>query len=155
MVSATRRIDGRGGKTNSFWAWYSFRMSFWSVPPRRARSTPAFSAAATYMAKMTAAGELIVIEVVTEPRSMPAKRSSMSARVSTATPHLPTSPSASGSSESRPIRVGRSNAVERPSPPAASSSRKRWLVSSAVPKPANIRMVQSFERYIEAYGPRV
>ena len=25
---------------NSFCAWYSFRMSFWSVPPRRARSTP-------------------------------------------------------------------------------------------------------------------
>ena len=30
---------------------------------------------------------------------------------------------------------------------------KRALVSSAVPKPANIRIVQSFERYIEAYGP--
>ena len=34
-------------------------------------------------------------------------------------------------------------------------SLKRQLVSSAVPKPANIRIVQSFERYIEAYGPRV
>ena len=79
----------------------------------------------------------------------------MSASVSTATPHLPTSPSASGSSESRPISVGRSNAVDSPSPPAARISRKRWFVSSAVPKPANIRIVHSFERYIDAYGPRV
>jgi hypothetical protein len=34
-------------------------------------------------------------------------------------------------------------------------SLNRQFVSSAVPKPANIRIVQSFERYIEAYGPRV
>ena len=71
-MSRTRRIDGRGGKTNSFCAWYSFRMSFCSVPPRRARATPAFSAWATNMAKITAAGELIVIDVVIAPRSMPA-----------------------------------------------------------------------------------
>ncbi len=79
----------------------------------------------------------------------------MSAIVSIATPHLPTSPSATGSSLSRPIRVGRSNAVESPSPPAASRSRNRWFVSVAVPKPANIRMVHNLDRYIEAYGPRV
>ena len=42
----------------------------------------------------------MVIDVVTAPRSMPANRSSMSARVSTATPHRPTSPSDIGSSES-------------------------------------------------------
>jgi hypothetical protein len=53
------------------------------------------------------------------------------------------------------MSVGRSNAVESPSPPAASSSRKRRLVSGAVPKPANMRIVHSFERYIDAYGPRV
>ena len=34
-------------------------------------------------------------------------------------------------------------------------SLNRQLVSSAVPKPANIRIVHSFERYIDAYGPRV
>ena len=34
-------------------------------------------------------------------------------------------------------------------------SLNRQFVSSAVPKPANIRIVQSFERYIDAYGPRV
>ena len=27
---ATRRTCGSGGKTNSFWAWNSLRMSFWS-----------------------------------------------------------------------------------------------------------------------------
>ncbi|CAB5030408.1 unannotated protein [freshwater metagenome] len=48
-----------------------------------------------------------------------------------------------------------SNAVESPSPPDLMISLKRQLVSSAVPKPANIRMVHNFERYIEAYGPRV
>ena len=46
------------------------------------------------------------------------------------------------------MSVGRSNAVERPSPPAARRSRNRRLVSGAMPKPANIRIVQSFERYI-------
>ena len=37
--------------------------------------------------------------------------------------------------------------------PAASSSWKRRLVSSAVPKPANMRIVQSFERYIDGVRP--
>ena len=41
------------------------------------------------------------------------------------------------------------------SAPASSRARKRSFVSAAVPKPANIRIVQSFERYIDAYGPRV
>ena len=63
-------MDGRGGKTNSFWAWYSFRMSFWSVPPSWARAAPAFSPVATYMARSTAAGLLIVIDVVILARSM-------------------------------------------------------------------------------------
>jgi hypothetical protein len=70
-VSRTSRIDWRGGNTNSFCAWYSFKMSFWSVPPSLLRWTPAFSACATNIAKITAAGELIVIDVVMPPRSMP------------------------------------------------------------------------------------
>ncbi len=53
------------------------------------------------------------------------------------------------------MSVGRSNATDNPPLPARSNSRKRTLVSSAVPNPANNRIVQSFERYIEAYGPRV
>ena len=79
----------------------------------------------------------------------------MSARVSMATPHRPTSPSDIGWSESMPSRVGMSNAVDSPSPPALMISLNRQLVSSAVPNPANMRIVHSFERYIEAYGPRV
>src|SRR6478736_6478891 len=79
----------------------------------------------------------------------------MSASVSTATPQRPTSPSDIGSSESSPNSVGMSNAVDNPSPPARMISLNRQLVSSAVPNPANIRIVHNFERYIDAYGPRV
>ena len=43
----------------------------------------------------------------------------MSAAESMATPQCPTSPSERGSSESRPISVGMSNATDRPPPPAA------------------------------------
>ena len=71
MVSRTRRMLWRGGNTNSFWAWYSFRMSFCRVPPRRLRCTPAFSAWAMNMAKIGAAGELMVMLVVMAPRSIP------------------------------------------------------------------------------------
>ena len=51
IVSTTRRIEGSGGKRNSFCAMYSFRMSFWSVPPSLARAMPRFSAAAMYIAQ--------------------------------------------------------------------------------------------------------
>src|SRR3954454_19167269 len=34
-------------------------------------------------------------------------------------------------------------------------SLNRQFVSSAVPNPANIRIVHNFDRYIDAYGPRV
>ena len=150
MTSVTSRTDGRGGKTYSFWAWYSFKMSFWSVPDRAALSTPVLSATPTYMARIGAAGELIVMEVETFPRSTPAKRVSMSSWVSMATPARPTSPLAQGSSESRPSSVGMSNAVDSPSPPARSSSLKRPLVSAAEPKPANWRIVHNRDRYMEA-----
>jgi hypothetical protein len=59
----------------------------------------------------------MVIEVVTEPRSMPWNSVSMSATESMATPQWPTSPRLIGSSESRPIRVGMSKATESPPPP--------------------------------------
>ena len=154
-MSVIRRTDGRGGKMYSFCAWYSLRMSFWIVPVRSARATPAFSAAATYIASRIAAGPLTVMEVETEDRSMSAKRSSMSTSVSTATPARPTSPRARRSSESQPMSVGMSKAVESPVPPALSSSLKRRFVSSAVPKPANMRIVHSRDRYIEGYTPRV
>ena len=91
----------------------------------------------------------MVMDVDTAPRSISANRSSMSASVSIATPARPTSPTDhTSSSESRPIRVGMSNAVDRPVPPWRRMSLNRPLVSTAVPKPANMRMVHSRLRYI-------
>ncbi len=46
------------------------------------------------------AGPLMVIDVVTWSSGMPSNSSSMSRSVSTATPHMPTSPSDRGLSES-------------------------------------------------------
>ena len=117
----------------SFWAMYSLRMSFWRVPDSAVQGTPCRSAATRYIAKMTAAGELMVIDVVTSPRAMPSKSRSMSASEATLTPHLPTSPCEYSWSGSRPIRVGRSKATLSPVPPAASRSLYRRLVSSGVP----------------------
>ena len=70
IVSATIRIEGRGGKMNSFCAWYSLRMSFWRVPPSSRLEAPPRSATAMYIASRIAAGELIVIDVVTFARSI-------------------------------------------------------------------------------------
>src|SRR6266542_5557892 len=92
IVSVTRRIDGSGGKRNSFWATNSLRMSFWVVPSSDVRGKPAFSAATMYIAQIGAAGELIVIDVDTRSRGKPARSTSMSASDDTATPHVPNSP---------------------------------------------------------------
>src|SRR3989304_3968440 len=56
----------------------------------------------------------MVIDVVTRSREIPSSSVSMSRSEETATPHLPTSPSESGWSGSRPPSGGRSNARERP-----------------------------------------
>ena len=140
--SPMRRRCGSGGNSHSFCAMYSLKMSVCSVPSSVDRSTPCRSAATRYMQKMGTAGPEMVMLVVIAPRSMPAKSTSMSAAESMATPQWPTSPSEAGSSESRPIRVGMSNATDSPPPPAASSILYRWLVCSALPKPENCRMVQ-------------
>jgi hypothetical protein len=71
----------------------------------------------------------------------------MSAAESIATPQWPTSPSECGSSESRPISVGMSNATESPPPPLPRIILYRSLVCSAFPKPANWRIVQVRPRY--------
>ena len=91
-MSVISRIEGRGGKMYSFCAMYSLRMSFCSVPEIFFQSAPCFSATARYIARRIGAVELMVIETVTSSRLMPSKIVSMSASVSTATPHLPTSP---------------------------------------------------------------
>ena len=86
---------------------------------------------------------------------MPWKSVSKSASESVATPHRPTSPSLRGSSESRPISVGMSNATDRPPWPCASRNLYRAFVSSGEPNPANCRIVHSRPRYIVWYTPRV
>ena len=84
-----RRRCGSGGKSHSFWAMYSLKMSVCSVPSSAARSTPWRSAATRYMQKTGTAGPLIVIDVVTSPSGMPSNSTSMSAAESIATPQWP------------------------------------------------------------------
>ncbi len=62
----------------------------------------------------------MVMLVETRFSGMPSNRRAMSSTESMATPTRPTSPAASGSSESMPSWVGRSKAVESPGAPAAS-----------------------------------
>ena len=130
-------------------------MSFCSVPPSLAIGTPCFSAAAMYIAQMTAAGPLMVIEVVTWSSGMPSKRISMSASDETATPHLPNSPQRHRvvvvvAVERRHVEGDREARL-----PLLSRYLKRSLVSSAVPKPANMRIVHGLARYIVGWTPRV
>ena len=101
------------------------------------------------MARSVAAGPFIVIEVETCDKSISANRSSISASVSTATPARPTSPSDHSLSESRPMRVGISKAVDSPVPPFRRSSLNLKFVSSAVPNPANILIVHRRDLYID------
>jgi hypothetical protein len=61
----------------------------------------------------------MVIEVDTSSSGIRSKQIRMSSMVSMGTPVRPTSPSQSGSSESRPSWVGRSNAIERPVEPCS------------------------------------
>ena len=81
-------------------AMYSLRMSFWVVPAIVERGTPRASAAATYSASRIGAVALMVIEVLTSSSGRPSSRMSMSARLEIGTPTRPTSPAASGASES-------------------------------------------------------
>ena len=74
IVSVTSRIDGSGGKRNSFCATNSLRMSFCVVPSSCARGKPRFSAAAMYIAQIGAAGELIVIDVEMRSSGMPVEQ---------------------------------------------------------------------------------
>ena len=112
---------------------------------------PCWSPSTTYMASTIAAGELIVIDVVTEPRSMSANRSRHVGEGVDGHAGAPDLAQRRARRRSRgPSSVGMSNAVDRPLPPDRRSSLNRALVSSAVPNPANWRMVQSRDRYIEA-----
>src|SRR5579862_5638479 len=132
----------------SFCAMYSFKISFCNVPEIFFQSAPCFSATARYIAQITEAGELIVIEVVTSASGILSNSVSMSASELIATPHFPTSPSDKGWSESYPINVGKSKATEGPVCPWEGKYRNLRLVSSAAPKPANWRMVHRRPRYM-------
>ena len=84
------------------------------VPPTLSSEAPCFSASARYMAHMMAAGALMVIEVVMPSSLMPSNSVSISARDETATPQVPNSPNALGSSVSYPYSVGISKATDSP-----------------------------------------
>jgi len=57
---------------------YSFRMSFWMVPPMFCQLMPCFLATEMYIASSMEAGALMVMLVVTLSRGIPEKRTSMS-----------------------------------------------------------------------------
>ncbi len=84
-------------------AMYSLSMSFWMVPDRPRGLAPCSSATVWYISSRTAAGALMVIDVDTLSSGIPSNSARMSARLSIATPTLPTSPCAAAASESYPI----------------------------------------------------
>src|SRR2546428_8589048 len=90
---------------------------------------------------MTEAGLLIVIDVLTPPTSIPLNKIRISSRDDTATPHVPNSPFASGSSVSYPYRVGMSNATLRPVSPWAIRYLNRRVLASPPPHPAHNRLL--------------
>src|SRR3954453_14852852 len=116
---------------------------------------PRRSATTSSSASRIDAGALIVIEIDTRSSGMLSNSNSISSIESIATPTLPPSPRARGSSESIPICVGRSKAPDSPVLPR--SGRSRWLLfdSAAVEKPAYCRIVHNLPWYIERCGPRV
>src|SRR5205809_211364 len=68
MRSVASRIDGRGGKMYVPRAMYSFRMSFWVVPPTRSAGTPCRLAMATYIASRIAAKARIRVDAIEDRR---------------------------------------------------------------------------------------
>ena len=129
--------------------WYSFTMSFCKVPPSRARLTPAFSACAMYIAKITAAGELTSrrrrgVQVVRVQIFHVRER----VHSDTAAADLA---SASGWSESIPSRVGMRT------PSTARHARLDDLLESPVrvvggPEAGEHPHRHNFDRYIDAYA---
>jgi hypothetical protein len=70
------------------------------VPATLVSGMPFKSATAQYIAQMTVAGGLMVMEVVTLSMGIPSRRTKKSSKESTATPHFPHSPRAFGESVS-------------------------------------------------------
>src|SRR5919198_3546708 len=99
--------------------------------------------------------ELIVMEVLTLSNGIFSKQLIISLIELIATPVLPTSPSDCGSSESRPVCVGKSKANDNPVCPCSSKNLNLLLVSSALPNPLYCRIVHKRSRYMFGYRPRV
>src|SRR2546428_4823050 len=114
---------------------------------------PRPSAITRYIAQMTDAGLLIVIDVLTPPTSIPLNRIRMSSRDDTATPHVPNSPFASGSSVSYPYRVGISKATLRPVSPWAMRYLNRRVVFSPPPHPADNPLLHHPPRAMVGWMP--
>ena len=115
--SPIRRRCGSGGNSHSFWAMYSLKMSVCSVPSSLAMSTPWRSAATRYMQNTGTAGPEIVIEVVTSASGMSVEQHVHVGGGVDRHAAVPDLAEAFGSSESRPISVGMSNATDSPPPP--------------------------------------
>ena len=130
-------------------------MSFWSVPDSALARTPVWSATPMYMAKIRAAGRvdrhggghLAEVDAVEE-----------GLHVDQGVDGDPGPADLALGPAGRRSRARAAWACRRPSrarrPPARSSSLKRPLVSAAVPKPANWRIVHRRERYMEGRTPR-
>ena len=94
------------------------------------------------MQKIGTAGPLIVMDVVTSASRMSENSTSMSAAESIATPQCPTSPSAASVVA---VAAHQRRHVERDRQSATAGARIIWyrsLVCSALPNPANCRIVQ-------------
>ena len=161
MVSTTSFTDRLGRVDELVLLWNSLRMSFCSVPPRCVQSMP--RSRAMRQVHRPDHGRRTVDRLTHRhrlrpgcPRTGDACRRWCRWRRRSDRPRRPKA----GRRESRPMSVGRSNAVESPVlalVPVAFSSRylNRAFVSSAEPKPANCRIVQSRDRYIVGCTPRV
>src|SRR2546428_7633005 len=103
---------------------------------------------------MTEAGLLIVIDVLTPPTSIPLNKIRISSRDDTATPHVPNSPFASGSSVSYPYRVGMSKATLRPVSPWAMRYLNRRVLCFPRPEPPLNRILPPQPRPNRGSDPR-
>ena len=100
-----------------------------------------------------AAVEFIVIETEIFSKSISLKRFSMSSIVEIGTPDFPISPKDISSSESYPICVGRSNAIDNPLTPLSINFKYLLLDSFTDENPAYCLMVHSLSLYIFLYIP--
>ena len=153
---------GRGGNMNSFLRLVLLQdvVLERATELSRSRAVPAFSACRDVHGEedRVPPALLIVIDVLIVARgryrrTAPPRRRALSIGYSTPA-HL--SEGEIGSSESRPMQCGEveGGGQSRLHPELDESRGTAGWFRSAVPNPANIRIVQSLDRYIDACGPR-